>query len=117
MSSDPARTLAQLAGKAPAFAPESRYHTVPTAQYTFADGRTVTYVRRRFAPEAGRLGVIAEHTVTQGDRLDRIAYTYYGNAELFWRVCDGNDAVRPDDLVEEIGTRLRIALPPGVPGG
>ena len=34
----------------------------------------------------------------------------------FWRVCDANAAMRPDELTETIGRRLRITLPEGIPG-
>jgi hypothetical protein len=113
---DPKQMLAQLAGKASPFAPESRYYAVATATYEFADGRMVAYVRRRFLPEAERLALFTEHLVSEGERLDLIAQRYYGNPELFWRVCDGNNAMRPEDLLAEPGTRIRICLPEGVPG-
>lgn len=114
---DTTQMLARLAGKSSPFATESRYYQIGTAQYTFADGRSVTYVKRRFSPEARRLGLLAEHRVRQGDRLDQLAHQYYGNAELFWRLCDSNNALRPDELTDEVSSRLRIALPEGVPGG
>jgi len=38
-----------------------------------------------------------------------------GDPELFWRVCDANRAMRPDELTETIGRRLRITLPEGIP--
>jgi hypothetical protein len=31
-------------------------------------------------------------------------------------VADANGAMRPDELTEEIGRKLRITLPEGVPG-
>lgn len=113
---DPKQLLARLAGKASPFAPESRYYGIATAEYEFADGRRVAYVRRRFLPQAEGLALFTEHLVSEGERLDLLAQRYYGNPELFWRVCDGNDAMRPDELTAEPGTRIRIALPEGVPG-
>ena len=41
---------------------------------------------------------------------------YLGDPEQFWRVCDANRAMRPDELTETIGRRLRITLPEGIPG-
>jgi hypothetical protein len=36
---------------------------------------------------------------------------------LSWRLCDANGAMRPDELTETPGRRLRITLPEGIPGG
>ena len=52
----------------------------------------------------------------EGDRLDLIAWKSYKNPELFWRICDANAAMRPDELTETLGWRLRITLPEGIPG-
>jgi hypothetical protein len=60
--------------------------------------------------------LLQEHVVTEGDRLDNIAAKYLGDPEQFWRVCDANGAMLPDELIETIGRRLRITLPEGVPG-
>ncbi len=59
--------------------------------------------------------MLHEHTVTQGDRLDNVTAHYLGDPEQFWRVCDANNAMRPAEL-EEVGRRVRITLPEGVPG-
>ena len=47
--------------------------------------------------------MLFEHTVTQGERLDNITFQYLGDPEQFWRVCDANGAVRPDELTETTG--------------
>jgi hypothetical protein len=62
-------------------------------------------------PAASNAPLIAEHTVTQGERLDNITARYLSDPEQFWRVCDDNNAMRPDELTEEIGRRLRISFP------
>lgn len=31
------------------------------------------------------------HTVREGDRLDLLSYRYFGQAELWWIICDYND--------------------------
>jgi hypothetical protein len=54
--------------------------------------------------------------VTQGERLDIIAATYLGDPEQFWRICDANNAMRPDELTETPGRQLRITLPEGIQG-
>jgi nucleoid-associated protein YgaU len=55
--------------------------------------------------------VLAEHMVTEGERLDQITARYLGDPEQFWRVADANNAMRPDDLTAEVGRTLRIPLP------
>ena len=39
-----------------------------------------------------------------------------GDPELFWRICDANRAMRPEDLTDVPGRRLVITLPEGVQG-
>ncbi len=95
------------------FAPTSRYFGIATAQFTAADGRQVVYLRRRFLPPSGTGTAMAEHIATQGERLDNITSRYLGDPEQFWRLCDANDAMRPDELTARIGRRLRIPLPEG----
>jgi hypothetical protein len=52
----------------------------------------------------------------QGDRLDNLAARYLGDPEQFWRLCDANGAMRPDELVEVIGAVIKITLPQGIAG-
>ncbi len=92
------------------FEPTSRYHALPTALHTEADGRTVAYVRRRFLPAADALTAIGQIEVQQGDRLDLLAHRAFGDAEAAWRLADANDALYPPDLLEP-GRRLRLAMP------
>lgn len=108
--------LTQSATAAPRFPANSRYHTTPTATLVLPDGRMITHLRRRFVPPPERFATLREHTVVQGDRLDRLAAERLGDAEIYYRLCDANGAIRPDELVEAIGRRLRITLPEGVPG-
>ena len=91
----------------------SRYYGIETAKHETADGREIVHLRRRFVPAASNAALVAEHAVAQGERLDNIAARYLGDPEQFWRVCDDNNAMRPDELTEEIGRRLRIAFPNG----
>ena len=99
-----------------AFPPNSRYHGVETATRVAADGTVQSYLKRRFVPDPELLARIRGHRVEQGDRLDLLAATYLGDPELFWRICDGNGAIRPGELLEIVGRRLRITQPVGVPG-
>jgi hypothetical protein len=96
----------------------SRYAAIETARITVVgpDGEEspVTYVRRRVVPPPAGGAPLATHRVAVGDRLDLLAARYLGDPELFWRICDANAAHRPDELVEEPGRLLRIAMPEGV---
>lgn len=90
--------------------PTSRYYALPTTTTESPDGRQVTYVRRRFLPRGAEIPVAGEVRVQQGERLDQIAARYFGQGEQFWRLADANDAMDPDTLVSEPGSRLRIPL-------
>jgi hypothetical protein len=94
----------------------SRYYGIEIAEYVDADGRTIIYLRRRFVPSPDRFHLLQEHTVTQGERLDNITASYMGDPEQFWRICDANAAMKPDDLLKPIGRKLRITLPEGLLG-
>jgi hypothetical protein len=98
------------------FPMNSRYQNVETVKFVRADGTEVAYLKRRFVPQPERFALLQEHGVVEGDRLDNITARYLGDPEQFWRVCDANRAMRPDELTEEIGRRLRITLPEGIPG-
>lgn len=98
------------------FPPTSRYYLIETATYETRDGKVIRYLRRRFVPLPERFTLIQEHLVTQGDRLDNVTARYLGDPEQFWRICDANAAMRPDELTETIGRRIRITLPEGIPG-
>jgi hypothetical protein len=98
------------------FGPNSRYYLTKTARLVRADGAEVVYLRRRFVPAPERFADVGEHVVSEGERLDLIAHQYLGDPEQFWRLADANGAVRPEELTEEPGRRLRITLPEGIPG-
>ena len=98
------------------FPPSSRYALTPTATFVRADGTPVTYLQRRFVPAPENLALLQQHQVVQGERLDNIAAKYLGDPEQFWRLCDANRALRPQELTETIGKKLRITLPEGIPG-
>jgi nucleoid-associated protein YgaU len=93
----------------------SRYHRIATATLEVVGGKSVRYLKRRLLPPASSFSLLREHTIVEGDRLDLIAAQHLGDPEQFWRVCDANNAMNPDDLLE-IGQKLRITLPEGIPG-
>jgi hypothetical protein len=89
----------------------SRYYSLETAIFTTATGAEVVYKRRRFLPLVETNVVLAEHTVTQGERLDHITARYLGDSELFWQLADVNNAMRPEELTVDIGRKLRVSFP------
>lgn len=97
------------------FEPTSRYHDLETAKMTVRDSRgeprVVSYKRRRFVPPGTTMTTLAEHTVAQGDRLDNLAARYVGDPEQFWRICDANNVLIPEELTEEVGRTVKIGLP------
>ncbi len=97
------------------FPPTSRYHGIETTILVSAAGQEIVYLRRRLVPPADRFAVLQLHTVAQGERLDNLAALFIGDPEQYWRLCDANDAMRPEEL-EVVGRVLRITLPEGVPG-
>lgn len=99
-----------------AFPPTSRYHGIDMATIETSDGKTVIYLRRRIVPPPERFTLLQEHTVVQGDRVDNLANQYVGDPEQFWRMCDANNVLRPEELTETIGRQIRITLPEGIPG-
>jgi nucleoid-associated protein YgaU len=113
---EPSTGVFQNPAKVNPFPPTSRYYQIETGTYETADGKKIVYVRRRFVPSADRFELIQEHTVVQGDRLDNITARYLGDPEQFWRICDANNAIRPNELIETIGRKIRITLPEGIPG-
>jgi hypothetical protein len=93
------------------FDPTSRYARLETAELTDRDGRDIAYVRRRFLPQGRRMPLLAEVAVRPGDRLDIITARALGDPEHFWRVCDANDAMDPQELTKETGRALRVPVP------
>src|SRR5262249_1968550 len=97
------------------FPPTSRYYGVPLGTLVHADGEQTPYLTRRFLPPSDRFALLHTHLVTSGERMDIIAGSELADAEGYWRICDANDAMRPDDLAA-VGRTLRITLPEGIPG-
>jgi hypothetical protein len=100
----------------PLFPPASRYNGLKPAIYTAPDGREIVYVQRRFIPPPERFSVLEEYAVVEGDRLDNLAARHLADPEQYWRICDGNGAMRPDELIETVGRLVHFTLPEGIPG-
>jgi hypothetical protein len=89
------------------FTRTSRYASVADATCEDSSGRQVAYKLLRITPVTAPM---TAHAVAQGDRLDLVSYQYYGDPEQFWRICDANNAQRPDDLTAQPGVRLVIPV-------
>ena len=115
--SDPGAALQALLQPAgpTVFPPTSRYYGIGLAALERPDGTTVVYVRRRFLPSPDRYVLLQEHRVSEGERLDLIAARYLGDPEQFWRICDANGVLRPQEL-EVAGATVKITLPEGLLG-
>ncbi len=88
----------------------SRYADVGEDQIADSNGREIRYKTIRFIPETrAQMG----HIVSQGERLDHIAHRYFRDPERFWRICDANRALWPDDLVAEAGRKILIPASEG----
>jgi hypothetical protein len=72
-------------------------------------GHEIRYAGRRFIPSSEEMTIIAEQTVTQGDRLDNITARHVGDPTQFWRLCDANEVMIPEEL-EQIGKKIRISM-------
>jgi hypothetical protein len=96
------------------FDKNSRYYNLDTASLTVTDSngnsREIRYLIRRFIPSSTGMTTLVEHPVSQGDRLDNITARYLGDPTQFWRLCDTNKVLRPDEL-EVIGRTIKISLP------
>ncbi|SRR6266481_2515562 len=128
--SDPAQGILQPVVKLTPFPATSRYFQIETATFLSPDvlhshrlhnnqtpeEKAIVYLRRRFVPSSDRFDLLLEHTVVQSDRLDNVTARYLGDPEQFWRVCDANNAMRPEELTETVGRHLRITLPEGIAG-
>ena len=110
-----ARALLSGSATGNGYPPSSRYAAVPLVTAELPGQGQVVYLGRRLVPPASRFAQIGQRTVEEHQRLDQVAAALMGDPELWWRLCDANDALFPGDL-EEPGRVLRVTLPEGIPG-
>lgn len=98
------------------FSRGSRYELISTSTLLQrqADGtvREVRFVHRRFLPELDQHLLVAQHEVAPGERLDLLAARYLGDPTQYWRLCDANGVVHPDEL-EELGRVIDVSMKKG----
>ena len=94
----------------------SRYAAVGTLTLELPGG-PVACLKRRFLPQGERLPLLATVPVAPGERIDTVAYRTLGNPLAFWRICDANDVINPQDMMQDASSdpsvRLRIPIPQG----
>jgi hypothetical protein len=83
----------------------SRYENVDEDEIENGAQRIIRYKKIRFTPETKSRQA---HSICQGERLDNLAYRYFRDPELFWRICDANPTLWPDDLIATTGRSVRI---------
>ena len=93
----------------------SRYYNIEIATLELSRDRTVSYVRRRFLRQGHRLPLLAEVSVVPDERIDLVSNRTLGDPLAYWRICDANDAMDPQQLMDEVAgdpnRRLRIPIP------
>jgi len=104
------------AGSQP-FPLSSRYNGQPLLVHIDAQGHEIAYLSRRVVPPADRFATVQTHTVRQHDRLDNLSARHFGDPEQWWRLADANGAIRPTELTETPGAKLRVTLGEGIPTG
>jgi nucleoid-associated protein YgaU len=79
----------------------SRYERVK--DYVALDARgnrsRVKRMRRISLPQQPGAKKPLTYIVKEGDRLDLLAYTYYGDPTKFWLICDANPTMFPHELL------------------
>lgn len=96
--------------------PSSRYYGLPQKTLELPDGSSIAYLGRRIIALPDRFATLETHTVLQGERPDLIAYQHLGDPEQYWRICDANSVLQPEELTARPGSQIRITLPEGIPG-
>ncbi|HEU0128641.1 MAG TPA: hypothetical protein VFQ48_08570 [Pseudonocardiaceae bacterium] len=98
------------------FSKLSRYRRVPDVAVPDAQGRVLAAKDIRPLPEV--TGTFT-HIVDAGDRLDQLAFTYYGQPLQYWHICDANPQfLSPLALLDKepvVTTRFPLTAPAGSP--
>jgi hypothetical protein len=84
---------------------KSRYADTGDHHIIDDKGKKIRYKKIRFIPKTRAQMV---HIIGQKERLDLLAFRYYKDPERFWRICDANLVMWPQDLVSETGKRILV---------
>src|SRR5258708_3002766 len=122
MAFDPLASLQALLGSAPdapaappqpLFAPGSRYTGFPVLNLTIPHGSVAVYLSRRFVSQPEQFATLTVYKFKEDDRLDTVAAQQLGDPELFWRLCDANRVLQPEEL-ETLHRPILIPIPQGL---
>jgi hypothetical protein len=95
----------------------SRYEGCPTAVIGVPDDaggtREVMYLLPSPPRSTAPTTPLAVHRVLADDRVDLLAARYLGDPDAWWRICDANAALDPDELVGpgNAGATIVVAVP------
>jgi len=89
------------------FDPDSRYSKLKPLTVQGPNRTPVQIVPVRFISPAPP---VISRRIRQGDRPDLLAYEFYKEPQLFWRIADANEVMRPGELVANPGDL--IGVPP-----
>jgi hypothetical protein len=78
--------------------------------YDSVVGDLVTFFGLQNLPDFPSSSGDTNYTVKLNDKIEQLAYTFYGNVELWWVLAGANDIVLPDGDMYE-GLVLRIPAP------
>lgn len=109
--------LQNAAAGAQPFPATSRYSGQPVLTHVDAEGHERAYLARRVVPAPEQFATVQTHTVQQGERIDAIGARHLGDPQQWWRIADANGAVRPAELTDTPGRKLRVTLGEGIPAG
>jgi len=70
------------------------------------EAHTIVYKERRFLPKVEQMNIIQNVNVLPGERLDNFTYRTIGDPELFWHICDANEAMHPLEMTREDPGRI-----------
>ena len=90
------------------FDPESRYYELADRTYRTRGGREILFKARCLLTDGEPEPPILWEEVAAGDRPDLLAHRVMGDSQLFWRLCEVNEASSPFELTE---TRRRVMVP------
>ncbi|MFF3450533.1 hypothetical protein ACFYXJ_25715 [Streptomyces sp. NPDC002667] len=84
----------------------SRYRQAAVRPVVDATGTTrATVAIRRSAPPAAD-DIVYEHRVTGAEDIEYLAWRYFGDSQVWWRIADANPVRFPLDL--RVGTALAV---------
>jgi len=87
----------------------SRYEKCKDTKIETDDEKIIAYKKRRFLPPSEKMQIQYMVSVVAKDRLDNISAKIISDPEQFWRICDANNAIHPEELVSTPGRMLKIA--------